>query len=106
MRPNVSICQIGVNGCQGPSALACMIFKETDAVPYSLSPVSIAPDVWVFAPHPDDEVFGCGGALALHVQQGAKVHVVFQSVTLLSCAVVFHNVSSAVVYVLPKSNTC
>ena len=56
-----------------------MIFKETDAVPYSLSPVSIAPDVWVFAPHPDDEVFGCGGALALHVQQGAKVHVVLMT---------------------------
>ena len=35
-----------------------------------------------------------------------KVHVAFQSVTLLNCAVVFHNVSSAVVYVVPKSNTC
>lgn len=53
-----------------------MIFKETDAVPYSLSPVSSAPDALVFAPHPDDEVFGCGGTLALHVQRGAKVHVV------------------------------
>lgn len=56
-----------------------MNFKETDVVPYSLSPVSFAPDVWVFAPHPDDEIFGCGGALALHVQQGAHVHVVLMT---------------------------
>ena len=30
----------------------------------------------VFAPHPDDEVFGCGGAIALHAQAGHPVRVV------------------------------
>ena len=32
-----------------------------------------------FAPHPDDEVFGCGGALALHVQARCQVNVVVVS---------------------------
>ena len=32
--------------------------------------------VVVFAPHPDDEVIGCGGALAFHVARGDPVHVV------------------------------
>jgi len=50
--------------------------KEADVVPYALSAVATVSDVWVFAPHPDDEIFGCGGALALHVSNGARVHVV------------------------------
>jgi LmbE family N-acetylglucosaminyl deacetylase len=33
--------------------------------------------VLVLAPHMDDEVIGCGGALHLHVQAGAPVTVVF-----------------------------
>lgn len=32
--------------------------------------------VMVLAPHPDDEVLGCGGALLRHVQQGDAVQVV------------------------------
>src|SRR5690606_11348955 len=32
--------------------------------------------ILVLAPHPDDEVFGCGGALALHAQQGATITIV------------------------------
>ena len=30
----------------------------------------------VFAPHPDDEVLGCGGTIALKVRAGARVNVV------------------------------
>ena len=30
----------------------------------------------VFAPHPDDEVLGCGGVIALKMRAGARVHVV------------------------------
>lgn len=33
----------------------------------------------VFAPHPDDEVFGCGGAIMRHIEQGAAVHVIIVS---------------------------
>ncbi len=32
--------------------------------------------ILVFAPHPDDEIFGCGGAILRHVQQGDEVKVV------------------------------
>ncbi|MBK5937913.1 glycosyltransferase [Halochromatium roseum] len=31
--------------------------------------------VWVLAPHADDEVFGCGGLLALLAQRGAQIRV-------------------------------
>lgn len=53
-----------------------MNFHETDVIPYTASPVPAHPEVWVFAPHPDDEVYGCGGAIALHAQAGHKVRVV------------------------------
>lgn len=31
--------------------------------------------ILVFAPHPDDEVLGCGGTIAKHIAQGAEVTV-------------------------------
>ena len=34
-------------------------------------------DAWVIAPHPDDEVLGCGGTIACKVAQGARVRVCF-----------------------------
>lgn len=33
----------------------------------------------VFAPHPDDEVFGCGGLIAMLVERGIDIHVVILS---------------------------
>ncbi|GAB2743039.1 hypothetical protein GCM10027019_23150 [Melaminivora jejuensis] len=53
-----------------------MHISEADITPYQASPVPAARAVLVFAPHPDDEIFGCGGALALHVRAGHPVHVV------------------------------
>ena len=35
--------------------------------------------ILVIAAHPDDEVLGCGGTMASHVDDGDKVHVVFMS---------------------------
>jgi LmbE family N-acetylglucosaminyl deacetylase len=32
--------------------------------------------VLVLAPHPDDEVLGCGGAIMSHVDAGDPVHVI------------------------------
>jgi LmbE family N-acetylglucosaminyl deacetylase len=32
--------------------------------------------VLVLAPHPDDEIIGCGGSIVRHLERGARVHVV------------------------------
>ncbi len=34
-------------------------------------------NILVIAPHPDDEVLGCGGTIAYHTQKGDTVHVCF-----------------------------
>ena len=31
--------------------------------------------ILVFAPHPDDEVLGCGGVMAKHAAEGDEVYV-------------------------------
>jgi LmbE family N-acetylglucosaminyl deacetylase len=48
---------------------------ETDLIPYSATTLLDARVALVLAPHPDDEVFGCGGAISSHVHSGVKVHV-------------------------------
>lgn len=45
-------------------------------VPSEPSPLPHARRVLVLAPHPDDEVFGTGGAIALYVAQRARLRVV------------------------------
>lgn len=49
---------------------------EQRIVPYQALGCIEASSVLVLAPHPDDEVFGCGGALVAHVQRGHRIHVV------------------------------
>ncbi len=44
--------------------------------PPLLDPGSLPSRVLVFAPHADDEVFGCGGMLAMHAERGDAVRVV------------------------------
>ena len=33
--------------------------------------------ILVFAPHPDDDVLGCGGSIARHVEEGAQIKIVY-----------------------------
>ena len=52
---------------------------EPELVPYrAVSTLGIR-SLLVLAPHPDDEIFGCGGVLALAAAQGVSVHVVIVS---------------------------
>jgi LmbE family N-acetylglucosaminyl deacetylase len=49
------------------------------ATPPELVPVPTASSVLVLAPHPDDEVVGCGGTLYQHSRGGTKVTVVYMT---------------------------
>ncbi len=50
--------------------------EEPDFIPYE-AVRSLGPGpVLVFAPHPDDEIFGCGGAILRHLEAGDLVQVV------------------------------
>ncbi|MGZ8869279.1 MAG: PIG-L family deacetylase, partial [Thermoanaerobaculia bacterium] len=48
---------------------------EAEAIPYEPAPL-LGERLLVLAPHPDDEVIGCGGLLALHLRAGRSVRVV------------------------------
>ncbi|MFH1019914.1 MAG: glycosyltransferase [Pseudomonadota bacterium] len=51
------------------------MLSEDQLIPYGESP--LPPGPWlVFAPHPDDEVFGMGGAMARAAAQGIRLEVV------------------------------
>lgn len=52
---------------------------ENFFTPYSAIDCLPGKTIAVLAPHPDDEVFGCGGALHALIQQGAQVQVVVVS---------------------------
>src|SRR5216684_1495934 len=52
-----------------------MIMPEAEAIPFE--PQDLRGErLMVLAPHPDDEVIGCGGLVALHLRDGRPVHVV------------------------------
>ncbi len=52
-----------------------MMRSEEDLIPYSPGRLEGSP-LLVLAPHPDDEVFGCGGVLVQAVNAGAEVRLV------------------------------
>lgn len=52
-----------------------MIMPEAEAIPFE--PQDLRGErLLILAPHPDDEVIGCGGLAALHLREGRPVHVV------------------------------
>jgi LmbE family N-acetylglucosaminyl deacetylase/glycosyltransferase involved in cell wall biosynthesis len=53
-----------------------MMRSEEDLIPYAPGRLDGSP-VLVLAPHPDDEIFGCGGVLVQALNAGADVRVVF-----------------------------
>jgi len=51
-----------------------MTMPEAEAIPFE--PQDLRGErLLVLAPHPDDELIGCGGLVALHLREGRKVHV-------------------------------
>jgi len=51
-----------------------MTMPEAEAIPFE--PQDLRGErLLVLAPHPDDEVIGCGGLVALHLRDARKVHV-------------------------------
>lgn len=53
-----------------------MEFSEQAILPYSALHCLVPGPALIFAPHPDDEVFGCGGAIMRHAQAGDAIRVI------------------------------
>lgn len=49
--------------------------SEAEAIPFTAVPLR-GERLLVLAPHPDDEVIGCGGVVAQHLRDGRKVRVI------------------------------
>ena len=54
---------------------SCLI-KTTQAKCYYQTTLQISNNLVIIAPHPDDEVFGCGGLIARQVAEGHIPHVI------------------------------
>lgn len=61
------------------TANAWRSIPEPELVPYRALTTLPVQSLMVLAPHPDDEVFGCGGLLVLAAQQGVRTTVVVVS---------------------------
>lgn len=60
-------------------ATPARLADEASIYPYAALELSSVRSLLIFAPHPDDEVFGCGGLTALALDAGAQVNVVVVS---------------------------
>jgi LmbE family N-acetylglucosaminyl deacetylase len=52
-----------------------MVTPESEAIPYQAQDLR-GERLLVLAPHPDDEVIGCGGVVAQHIRDGRQVTIV------------------------------
>ncbi len=51
------------------------MLDEKQQFPYAACKLFEGKNILVLAPHPDDEIFGCGGALALHAKRGDQIMI-------------------------------
>jgi len=65
--------------CLSKYQLKAEIHLENKLVPYQAIEHIPCTHALVLAPHPDDEVFGCGGAIMRHVERGISVSVIVAS---------------------------
>lgn len=61
---------------QARRAVTLTMAVEQDSIPFAAVSTLGPGKALVFAPHPDDEVFGCGGAIMRHLEAGDPVKVV------------------------------